>query len=71
MNSEISKIVPDKYWFTLKEACVLKGLNYKTACNRVTELQPNHGIPDGKVGGRKVFNRETVIAWIALSDEEL
>ncbi|MCE5256038.1 MAG: hypothetical protein LLF89_04240 [Spirochaetaceae bacterium] len=34
--------LPPKQWFSLKEACDLKGLNYKTACNR-PYLQPNHG----------------------------
>jgi len=46
-NSEdFGDLVPAKAWFTLKESCTIKGLNYKTACNR-TVLQPNKGVPDG------------------------
>lgn len=68
MESEFDKIVPNKAWFTLKEACSLKGLNYKTACNRPEELQPNRGCGELKVGGRKVFSRQTIIQWIAIGD---
>src|SRR5271157_3870012 len=46
--------LPQRAFFTLKEACDYKNLNYKTACNR-TGLQPNSGKEDGKVGGRKVW----------------
>lgn len=62
--------IPPKQWFSLDEACFLKGLNYKTACNRIY-LQPNGGKPDAKVGGRKKFSRSTVLQWLVLSDDEL
>jgi hypothetical protein len=70
MQNELETLVPRKYWITLHEACDLKNLNYKTACNR-TQLQPNGGKPDGTIGGKKVFKRETVIAWLGLSDQEI
>jgi len=63
-------LLPNKMWFSLKEACDLKGLNYKTSCNRKS-LQPNHGQPENIVGGRKVFSRETLIRWMVMSDREL
>ena len=63
-------VLPQKRFFTLREACDLKGLNYKTACNQ-TSLQPNRGQPDVLLGGRKVFRFETVLAWIDLGDEQL
>ena len=69
-TDENTDFIPKKAWFTLKEACSLKGLNYKTACNR-TILQPNKGVPDGRVGGRKVFKRETILHWINLTDAEI
>ena len=60
--------IPEKAFFTLRDACMLKGLNYKTSCNR-TNLQPNGGKPDGFLGGRKVFSRSTILAWINLLDD--
>jgi len=62
--------IPHKYWISLREACDLKNLNYKTACNR-TYLQPNQGIPDGIIGGRKMFRRETIENWVTLTDADL
>jgi hypothetical protein len=63
-------ILPPKNWFTLREACELKNLNYKTACNR-PKLQPNFGKMDGRIGGRKCFRRTTILAWLMQSDEEI
>lgn len=34
-------------------------------------LQCKGGIPDAKVGGRKVWSRESVMEWVRLSDSEL
>jgi len=65
-----SFILPKKRYFTLREACDLKGLNYKSSCNR-TFLQPNGGTPDALVGGRKVFKYETIFSWIELGDDQL
>ena len=62
--------LPQKAFFTLKEACDCKNLNYKTACNR-TILQPNSGIADGKVGGRKVWRYATIAIWVSMTDDEL
>jgi len=70
MNIEEILNMPQKYWITLREACDLKGLNYKSALNR-KELQPNHGEPDGIIGGRKVFKRETIMEWVVKTDDQL
>jgi len=64
------ELLPQKAFFTLKEACNLKGLNYKTACNK-KHLQPNGGKEDGHVGGRKVFSRLTIIEWLFKTDEDI
>lgn len=69
-NEELEKMVPQKAWFFLKDACLLKGLNYKTACNK-PYLQPNNGKEDGRVGGRKAFLRPTILKWLSLSDSEI
>ena len=47
--------IPNKRWFTLIECAELKGINYKTICNR-KELQPNFGKEDARLGGRKMFS---------------
>jgi hypothetical protein len=67
---KINEIVPQKEWFTLRECSTIKGINYKTFCNRVI-LQPNEGKPDGYIGGRKSFKRETLLQWIIKSDDEI
>ena len=67
---DINSIVPAKAFFSLKEACSLKGLNYKTACNR-PYLQPNRGKADGLIGGKKSFKRQTVINWVSQTDEDI
>lgn len=63
-------VFPNSMWMGLKDACRLKGLNYKTSCNRV-ELQPNGGKPDGLIGGRKMWRRESVVAWLQKTDKEI
>lgn len=63
-------VLPQKAFFTLREVCLCKNLNYKTACNR-TVLQPNSGKEDGKVGGRKVWRYATIVKWIFMTDTEL
>ncbi len=65
-----SCVIPNKFWFNLKEACELKGLNYKTAGNN-RRFQPNGGIREGKIGGRNAWKRETIIKWLEQTDDEL
>ena len=65
-----SCVIPNKFWFNLKEACELKGLNYKTAGNN-RRFQPNGGVRDGKVGGRNVWKRDTIIKWLEQTDDKL
>lgn len=66
----IDKMVPNQLYFSLKEACELKGLNYKTANNRRL-LQPNNGKECIKVGGIRKFTRTVVLPWLLQSDAEL
>ena len=60
----------EKTWYSLKEACEIKGISYRTALNRKI-LCPNGNVPDGIVTGRKMFRRETIEKWINKTDEEL
>ena len=64
-EKQLTSFLPNKMYFTLKECCEYKGINYKTICNR-KELQPNKGKGSTNVGGRKVFRRDIVIDWLFL-----
>ena len=71
LNEVIAKLsFPNQAWFTLRHACELKGINLKTANNR-RALQPNGGIAEGLIGGRRCFKRETVLRWVLKNDEEI
>jgi len=63
-------VQPISYWVHLREACRLKGLAYKTACNK-PYLQPNDGVPEARIGGRKCWSWHTVIDWLPLTDDDL
>lgn len=64
------RFLPNKMWFSLKDCCAMKNLSYKTSCNR-TELQPNQGAHDCRIGGNRVWHRETVKEWMLQSDEDI
>lgn len=66
----LDQIIPQKLWFSLRECCGLKGLNYKTACNRIY-LQPNKGNPDGRIGGKKMWNYATLYSWLTMPDSQI
>ncbi len=63
-------IFQNQLWFTLKECCEIKNLAYKTACNRKV-LQPNKGIHDCRIGGKRVWHRNTVEEWLVMSDKDI
>lgn len=74
--AEIKKSLQEKqditaFWFNDQQCWELKGgmsLNtYRT--NRF--YQCKGGIPDAFVGGRKVWNRESVIEWLSITDDQL
>ena len=70
IQEDLYSFLPAKAFFSLKEVCMLKGLGYKTACNK-PYLQPNRGKADGRIGGKKSFNRQTVVQWLFMTDEEI
>lgn len=69
LNSDNNQL--NRQWYNAYECFALKGgcaLNtYKT--NRY--FQPKGGIADARVGGRKVWSRETVKEWLTVTDDEL
>ena len=66
---EIERELPQ--WINLELACRIKGCAYNTVkSNR--RLQPNNGVEDAKLGGRRVWSRETILSnWIMKTDREL
>ena len=57
-------------WYSLEEACHLKGVNYKTVLNRKW-LQPKGGLEDAKVALKKKWHRDTILHWLELTDSAL
>ena len=72
VEKEVTKTIeiPKKQWFNLTKACELKGVNFKTICNK-PYLKPNGGVHEGIVAGRKCWRAETVAHWLNQTDEEL
>jgi len=64
-----NKINPKQEWFTLKEACAIKGLNPHTVSSR-RQLQPNRGKEDAMIAGRKRWRRETILSWLDVTDSD-
>jgi len=66
---EIKRMIkPDQVWYDLKSACSLKGLNYNTVISN-PRYQPNFGIPDAVICGRKRWRRETILKWLEATDD--
>jgi hypothetical protein len=68
-------------WYTLRQAAAFKrGVEhregeifdsfYRTLCAKPW-LRPAGGTPDAKVGGAQVWHRDTIRAWLQLTDEDL
>lgn len=70
INKELEDILPKKAWISLAEACAAKGLCLKTAYNR-RSLQPLHGEGYSKIGGRKMWQRSVIRAWVLQTDKDL
>ena len=74
---------PNQKWFTLPQACFYKrGLdrkedtgewkaNFLAFCYSNKKAQPNGGMEEGWQGGKRVWSRETVLAWLELEDGDL
>lgn len=55
---------------TLKKACELKGLNYKSLYHQKWQ-QPCCGTKQKKLNGNRVWSREEIIEWLKITDAEL
>lgn len=72
LDSIKAKLNPEKAYYTLVEACELKGVSYGTLSTKnYLHLRPNGGKPDAVVCGRERWTAETIKKWIYQSDDEL
>lgn len=58
-------------WFNAEECHALKGGCALNTFKSNYDLQPRGGVPDAKVGGRKVWHRDTVLEWLNVTDAML
>ncbi|MCQ2086661.1 MAG: hypothetical protein MJZ37_01095 [Bacilli bacterium] len=61
----------EKSWYTAEECWKLKGGGAWSTFRTNPKYQCKGGIPDGYVGGRKVWSRESVLDWLIVTDEKL
>lgn len=60
-----------KTWYNVDDCHKLKGGCSLNTFKSNYQLQPKCGIPDGKVGGRKVWHRDTVAEWLNVTDDKI
>jgi hypothetical protein len=69
--SELRQLVsPRQEWYDLREVAALKGVPYGTMTARPW-IKPRGGKPDGIIGGRCKWRHDTVMRWLAETDEDL
>ena len=56
-------------YYTLVTACEKKGIAYNTAKSN-KHLQPNTGVEDVKIGGRRYWHRSTIEKWLKEVESE-
>lgn len=69
VNQQSPKVIPE--WLNDEQCWNLKGGMALTTYRNNRYYQVKGGIPDGYVGGRKVWNRESVLEWLPLTDDQL
>jgi len=60
----------ERQWYNLKQACEVKGVNYKTILNN-PHRKPNNGTPDGVVSGNGAWTRDSIWLWIHQTDKDM
>ena len=61
---------PQPEWYNLTDACRLKGVAYNTVKSDF-KYQPNRGVIDAMINGRKMWQRKTIEQWMGETDEDL
>lgn len=67
----LQKPVLEKAWYTAEECWQLKGGCALSTFKGNKKYQCKGGIPDAYVGGRKVWNRESVNEWLQVTDDQI
>lgn len=57
-------------WYSLREACKLKGVNYNTI-KKHPELQPNKGKNRKKVGCIYKWCKADILKWLSQTDDDV
>lgn len=74
LEEKKNKDYDDKFpaeWYNDKDCWELKGGMSLSTYRSNRYYQCKGGIPDAKVGGRKVWNRSSVMEWVKITDNEL
>lgn len=58
-------------WLTLEQAIALKGGGKLATYRTKPKYQPLCGYPEGKVSGRRVWRKETILEWLEVTDDQL
>lgn len=58
-------------WYNDEQCWRLKGGMALNTFRNNRYYQVKGGVPDAKVGGRKVWSRESVIEWLKLTDDQM
>lgn len=67
----VSKFEELPEWITLEQAAALKGGGALNTYKRNARLQPQCGIREGTVSGRKVWRKSTVEEWLNITDDQI
>ena len=62
-----NKVIPSQEWFTRREVCALKNINYNTVKNK-KEIWPKG---EKVIGGLKQYPWHEVMIWRKKSDKQL
>ncbi len=71
LNNKITNNIEIPEWCNDEMCWKLKGGMALTTYRSNRYYQCKGGIPDAYVGGRKVWNRNSVLEWISLTDSDL
>lgn len=73
--SELKVLITEKEliseWYNDEQCWKLKGGGALSSFRSHPYYQPKGGIPDARVGGRKVWSRATVAEWLHVTDDQL
>ena len=67
-----TKLNPQKEYYTLKEACMMKNVNEGSLANKAyAYLRPKGGEPDAYIGTKAQWRWVTIQEWLKQDDDEM